>query len=187
VYIVCDDWLAPSLRAKAPAVFEAHGLIRIMGTQGMVAERLTPPARPLPALEIRHATDNEALCHIADINALAYASPLEVARESVVVPAVFQSDCRGYVGFVDATAVSVAAIIRVAGVAYVGYVATLAEHRQRGYAEAVMRQGLSDARRIWGIERTVLHASDAGHPLYRSMGYRDVTRFEFYMPVPPGH
>jgi ribosomal protein S18 acetylase RimI-like enzyme len=186
IYILCDDWLAPGLRAKAPAVLEAHGLKLAMGSQGMVAEHLAPPVRPPPALELRLATDTEALRHIADINAIAYASPLEVARESVAVSAVFQGNCQGYVGFMDGEAVSVAAIIRVDGVAYVGYVATLAEHRQRGYAETVMRHGLADARRNWGTDRTVLHATDAGRPLYLSMGYRDVTRFGFYMPVPSG-
>lgn len=185
MFVVCEDWVAPSLRAKVPAVFEAQGLKLAMGTVGMVAEHLLPPVKPLPEIEVRHATDSEALSHISDINALAYFSPLEVARQSVVVPALFQGDCRGYVGFVEGKAVAVAAVVRVQGIAYVGYVATLADQRKRGYAETVMRHGLADAHRIWGTERTVLHATDAGHPTYLRMGYRDVTRFSFYMPVPP--
>jgi ribosomal protein S18 acetylase RimI-like enzyme len=60
-------------------------------------------------------------------------------------------------------------------------VATLPEHRRRGYAEAVVRHGLAEARREWGLERTVLHATEAGHPLYQRMGYRDVTRVAFYL------
>jgi ribosomal protein S18 acetylase RimI-like enzyme len=180
-YIVCDDWLAPSVREKAPALFMAHGLKRTLNAIGMVAERLQPPTRPLPALEIRQATSDEALRHIADINAMAYDTPLEAARASVVVPAMFQGDCRGYVGYVQGKAVSVAAIVRVDGIAYVAYVATLAEYRRRGYAEAVMRHGLEEAQRHWGLERTVLHATDAGRPVYLRMGYQDVANFGFYM------
>jgi GNAT superfamily N-acetyltransferase len=184
MYVVCEDWLAPSLREKANAVLEAQGLKRALGVMGMVAERLLPPTRPQPSIEVRQASDLEALRHIADINAIAYGSPLEVARESVAVPAMFQGDCRGYVGYVDGKPASVASVVRIDGVAYVAYVATLAEHRQRGYAEAVMRHGLEEARQLWGLERTVLHATDAGHPVYLRMGYRDVARFGFYMPAP---
>jgi ribosomal protein S18 acetylase RimI-like enzyme len=186
IYVACDDWLAPSVREKAPALFEAHGLRRTMNAMGMVAERLLPPTRLLPALEVRQATGAETLRHIADINAIVYGSPLEAARESVVIPAIFQGDCRGYVGFAEGKAISVAAVIRVDGIAYVGFVATLAEYRGRGYAEAVMRHGLEEARQHWGLERTVLHSTDAGHSTYLRMGYRDVTNFGFYMPV-PGH
>jgi GNAT superfamily N-acetyltransferase len=182
LYVACDHWLAPNVREAAPAIFAAHGLKRAMNTMGMVAERLLPPSRPLPFIEVRQATDEEGLRHIADINALAYDSPLEAARESVMVPAMFQGDSRGYVGYVEGKAVSVAAVLRVEGIAYVAYVATLADYRRRGYAEAVMRYGLEEARRDWGLERTVLHASDEGHPVYLRMGYRDVVNFGFYMP-----
>lgn len=181
LYALCDDWLSPDLRTKADTVLGAHGLKRMMTATGMVAEHLAAPTRPAPPLEIRHATDDETVRHIADINAVAYDSPLEVARQSAI-PALFQGDSRGYVGFVDGKAVSVAAVMRVDGIAYVAYVATLEEHRKRGYAEAVMRHGLAEARELWGLERTVLHASDEGHPVYLRMGYRDVTRFGFYMP-----
>ncbi len=187
MYVACEDWLAPGLRAKVPAVLEAHGLKLIMATMGMVAERLAPPTRPPPAIDIRHATDDEAVRHVADVNAIAYASPLEVARQSMVIPGLFAGDNRGYVGYVEGKAVSVAAVMRVNGLAYVGNVATLEAHRRRGYAEAVMRHALEDARRVWGLERTVLHATDAGHPIYLRMGYRNVTRFLFYMPAAPGH
>jgi ribosomal protein S18 acetylase RimI-like enzyme len=127
----------------------------------------------------------EEVRHIADINAMAYASPLELARESLGLPSYFQQgDCRGYVGYVEGKAVTVGTVSRVGGVAYVGSVATLAEYRQRGYGEALMRHSLEEAQRLWGMERTVLHASDAGHPLYLQMGYRDVATFGFYMALP---
>lgn len=186
MYVACDDWLAPGVREKAPALFAAHGLKRALNAMGMVAERLRPPTRPMPSIEIRQATSDEALRHIADINAVAYDTPLEVARASVAIPAVFQGDCRGYVGYVQGKAASVAAVVRVNGIAYVAYVATLAEYRRRGYAEVVMRHGLEEARKDWGLERTVLHATDAGRPVYLRMGYQDVANFGFYMPA-SGH
>jgi len=66
------------------------------------------------------------------------------------------------------------------GLIYVALVATLPEYRRRGYAEAVMRKALGEASRAHGVERTVLHASDMGFPVYRDMGYRTVRKFDLY-------
>jgi ribosomal protein S18 acetylase RimI-like enzyme len=180
MYIACDAWLTPELHAKAPALFAAYGLRRTLVSMGMVAERIPPPTRLLASIDIRQATSDETLRHIADINALAYSAPLEAARASVM-PAMFQGDCRGYVGYVQGKAVSVAALLRVDGVAYVAYVATRAEYRRLGYSEAVMRHALEEARQHWGLERTVLHATEEGRFLYLRMGYEDVATFGYYM------
>jgi ribosomal protein S18 acetylase RimI-like enzyme len=63
-------------------------------------------------------------------------------------------------------------------------VATLPAHRGLGCAEAVMRHALAEAHRTWGVERTVLHATPEGLPVYRLMGYRPVTRFRVYLAAP---
>ncbi len=186
MFFLGEDWLAPALRARAPAVLEAQGMKRALGATGMVAEQLAPPVQPPPRIEIRAVQDVEGARHIADINAMAYDTPLELARGSTAL-AMFQGEGRGYVGFVEGRPVSVAGVFRIDGVAYVGWVATLAEHRKRGHAEAVMRHGLDEARQLWGLERTALHATDAGRPTYLRMGYRDVARFGFYMPAAPAH
>jgi ribosomal protein S18 acetylase RimI-like enzyme len=69
----------------------------------------------------------------------------------------------------------------------VAMVATLPEYRNRGCAEAVMRYSLAQAREATGLERTVLHASAAGLPLYEEMGYRSVASFlGFALAGPPG-
>ena len=70
---------------------------------------------------------------------------------------------------------------------YVMMVASDAAHRNRGYAEAVMRRSLERAQAATGIRRTVLHASPAGRPLYASMGYRVTGEFMMYMAGGAGH
>jgi ribosomal protein S18 acetylase RimI-like enzyme len=185
MYIACDAWLTPAVQEKAPALFAAYGLKRTLNSMGMVAARIPPSTRLQASIDVRQATSDEALRHIADINALAYNTPLEVARASIV-PAMFQGDCRGYVGYVQGKAVSVAAIIRVDGIAYVLYVATLAEYRRLGYSEAVVRHGLEEARQHWGLERTALHATEEGWFVYQRMGYENVATFGYYMPA-SGH
>jgi len=183
---LCEDQVPPRLRERAEALFSVHGLKLSMVATGMVAERLAPALRPQPALRILHATDSAGRCHLADINARCYDMPLEVGREAFDVAALFSGDSKGYVGFRQGEAATTAAVTRVEDVAYISMVATLPSHRQLGCAEALMRHGLDEARRAWGIERTVLHATPAGLPVYRRMGYRPVTRFLFYMAAPQG-
>jgi ribosomal protein S18 acetylase RimI-like enzyme len=183
---LCEDLVPLRLRERAGELLSPHGLRPSLVATGMVAERLAPPSRPLPSLDIHLATDARGRRHLSDINARCYEVPLPVGRDAFDVPALFEGDARGYVGFRQGKPATSAAAIRVDGVAYISMVATLPSHRQLGCAEAVMRHALAEAHREWGVERTVLHATPAGLPVYRRMGYRPVTRFHFYMAEPPG-
>ncbi len=181
MFFLSPDWVAPAARARIPEVMGAHGLKLAVDSVGMVAERVAPPVRPPHPIEVRLIQGEEGLRHIAEINAVSYDTPLEIGREAIAHSSIFQGDCRGYVGYAEGKAVAVAAIVQVERIAYVAMVATLPEQRRRGYAEAVMRHGLEEARGLWGLERTVLHATPDGYPIYKRMGYRDVTHFGFYM------
>lgn len=184
IFALCKDWVPARLRERARTLFAPHGLKLSMVATGMVAERLAPPMRPLPSLELRQARDAKERCDIADINALCYDVPIPVGREAFDVPALFSGDGRGFVGYRQGEAATSTAVIRVEDVAYIAMVATLPAHRQLGCAEAVMRHALAEAEQTWGIERTVLHATPVGLPVYRRMGYRPVTHFLFYMAAP---
>jgi ribosomal protein S18 acetylase RimI-like enzyme len=181
--VVCEDWLAPSLRAKAGALLARYGLKSALDTIGMVAESLVPPTQPLPALEVRQAVDTLGRYHIADINARSYEVPLEMALEALDVPAHFTGEARGYVGFLNGKGACSTVVTPVEGVAYISLVATQPEQRRQGCAEALIRHALAEAERAWGLRRTVLHATPAGYPVYLRMGYRHVTRFHLYMSV----
>jgi ribosomal protein S18 acetylase RimI-like enzyme len=181
---LCEDWVPRQLRERAGELFAPHGLKLAMVATGMVAERLSPPLRSLPRMDIHPATEPETRCHLADLNARCYDMPLAMGREAFDVPALFAGDGQGYVGMRQGEAATSEAVIRVDDVAYISMVATLPSHRQLGCAEAVMRHALAEAHGAWGMERTVLHATPAGLPVYRRMGYRPVTRFHFYMAVP---
>jgi predicted GNAT family acetyltransferase len=58
--------------------------------------------------------------------------------------------------------------------AFDGLVATTPTARRKGYGDATVRQALSVGVRATGLTRTVLHASDAGFPVYQRIGYRKV-------------
>ena len=59
-------------------------------------------------------------------------------------------------------------------------VATLPDRGGRGYAEALIRHALAQARQRHGVERTILQACTEALPLYLRLGYRMVTHFSAY-------
>jgi predicted acetyltransferase len=67
------------------------------------------------------------------------------------------------------------------GVRYVAMVATDPAHRRRGYADAAMRRALEIAADRHGDVLTVLHATDAGRPVYERMGYAPISTHTLLM------
>jgi len=178
-YWVCDDFMQSSLRRRSRQTFEKHGLRHSVALPGMVAERVLPPAGPLPVLDIRRVyrgPERDAFC---DIGSLCFHVPLAWFREVFDNDAVWERFA-GYVGYVDDEPVSTAAVVMGGGAIGVYNVATIPTQQRRGYGEAVMRYALADARREHGIERTILQSTPAGFKLYERMGYRTVARVSVY-------
>jgi predicted N-acetyltransferase YhbS len=77
--------------------------------------------------------------------------------------------------------VSSATVLMVDGHRYVALVATEPGQQRRGFADATMRRALEDAARAHGEIPTVLHASDAGRPVYERMGYTTISTHTLMM------
>jgi predicted acetyltransferase len=74
-------------------------------------------------------------------------------------------------------ATSVSGAVPIDNALYVAWVATAREYRRRGLAELVMRHSLDAAERSTGLQRTILHATEEGRPVYQRMGYRPICIF----------
>ncbi len=178
-YWVCEDWLDARARRRSGQVFERHGLRHSVDLPGMVAERIAPPVRPLPRLEIRRVGDaatREAFCAIGSV---CFHVPLMWFQEVFDCGLVWERFA-AYVGYVDQEPVSTAAVVMGGGAMGVYNVATIPGRQRCGYAEAVMRHALEEARRAHGIERSILQSTPAGYRLYERMGYRPVTSVAVY-------
>ncbi|HEX8109040.1 MAG TPA: GNAT family N-acetyltransferase [Kofleriaceae bacterium] len=183
MFTLCEDWLPADAAAEAPAILAAAGLAPMTAATGMVADELAPPRRAAPpALDLRSADGTAAYRELSDLNMIAYSMPVEWGHEAFAREGLFRGgDIWPDIGYLDGTAVSTSTTALVDGRLYVMMVATAADHRNRGYAEAVMRRSLARAEAATGIRRTVLHASPAGAPLYAAMGYRSTGRFTMYI------
>ncbi len=85
-------------------------------------------------------------------------------------------------GYENGRAVSTASAIVTEEYLYLALVATRPDARNKGYAEAVVRHALQTAHEATGLKRTILHATGAGFPVYKRVGYHPTARLMTYKP-----
>jgi ribosomal protein S18 acetylase RimI-like enzyme len=90
-----------------------------------------------------------------------------------------------FVAYFDGTPVAAAMAMVSYGVAFIGWVGTRPAFRGQGFGEAVTRAA-TNAGFDLGARMASLQASPLGEPLYRRMGYFEITRYREYMPPFPG-
>ncbi len=86
---------------------------------------------------------------------------------------------RNWVASIDGVAVAAAALFVGAGVAGIYNVCTVPEARGRGIAGAVTAAALDEGA-ARGCRLAVLGSSEMGYPVYRRLGFRDVSRLRSY-------
>ena len=190
---VCEDWLGPRPRQRVRKIFEKHGLRRTAELPGLVAEKISPPTRRLPEIEVRRVRDSRTGDDFRGIGSVCFHVPLVWFNEVFDHDSVWERFA-AYVGYVDGVPVATAATVasgdlvkagqgpapHSSGVIGVYNVATVPDKRRRGYGEAVMRHALAEAEREWPSRPVVLQSTEAGLRLYERMGFRTVARFSVY-------
>ena len=164
----------------APSAFRRQELHPAFRHPGMACEALAPPRRPLPGMEFRRVEDRSGRVEFARLNSHAFRIPFEWCLELYDLEALWTEDFVGHVGYVDGQAVCVAATLVAAEAVGVYSVATLPGHERKGFGEAITRHAVASAQRESGLTRSVLQATKPGVPLYRRMGYEQVTHFVVY-------
>ena len=175
----CDEWLP----GGATEYLSTVGLVPAMALSGMAAEDLTRRAST-GSHDIRPLSGTEGALLVGELNCLAYGMPLEWAQQTQWA-SFFGSDVFSYALYDDDQPASTATVFVTGNCLNVVCVATAPAFQRKGYAEAVMRYGLNEAIRATGLRHSVLHASEAGRPLYERMGYRTVTKFTAWTSAHP--
>jgi ribosomal protein S18 acetylase RimI-like enzyme len=178
-YWVCEDWIEQPARKRSRRWLEHYGLRLSTELPGMIADRILPPARPLPPVDVRRVGGTAAWDAFCEIGSVCFHVPMTWFREVFDNARVWDRFI-SYVGYVDEEPVSTTSIVSGAGVIGVYNVATLPGSRRRGFGEAVMRYALDDVRRQRGAERVILQSTPAGLSLYERMGFRTVARVAVY-------
>ncbi len=180
-YWICEDMLAPGARRAEQHVFFGHGMRCAAEPPGMLAERVAPPLRQLAHMEFRQVDDAVTRFHFADVVSTVFSLPFPVAERVYGGETTWQSDMRGYIGYVAGRPVSVVTSVIGGDAIGIYSLATRPEQQGYGYAETLMRFAIAEATLATGLERTVLQTTRSGMRLYKRMGYRPVTKFKVYI------
>ena len=178
---VCHELLSPLAQSKLDVILSRERYAPAMPLTGMRGDLLPIAAHPHHGLHIERA-ENDGIV-VTDLNCIAYGIPQESGRASLLRRSFWQS-AFSYVAFEKKRAVATATTMVHRECLYLALVATVPEAQRRGYAEAVVRHSLQRAHEATGIRRTILHATDAGYPLYKRLGYQAAAHFTCYMAKP---
>jgi hypothetical protein len=175
--VVTHERLQPGV--DLAAALDACGLTAIMPMTGMRAQKVAA-APPIQGLQLTVPQDDKGCAAILDVNALAYGMDLEAGKEAIGSRTFWRNQFP-VLGVVDGKPVSSAAVLMVDGLRYVALVATDPAQQRRGFADASMRQALTNAAKVHGEIETILHATDAGRPVYERMGYSSISTHTLLM------
>lgn len=153
---------------------------RVKHEQGMIAEVQIERADIPAGLTFRRVEDSGTRREIVEVNFLAYGDTAPPHLHGLDDPRIWNEQSVAIVGYLGGEPVTSSAVFLLEDCFYVGWVATVEKHKRRGFADAVMRESLAAATEIHGWKRSVLHASAAGAPVYRRMGYRAVAAYALY-------
>jgi ribosomal protein S18 acetylase RimI-like enzyme len=173
-YWICHGWLENRMQKRLGHVLRKRNLYQAVELPGMLADRVLPPVRPLPELEVRRVSPGPVKDAFCAIGSLCFNVPLNWFGEVFEGDGIW-TDFSAWVGYADGEPIATAATVIGGGAVGVYNVATMPNHRRAGYGEAVMRHALEQARLEHGLTRTILQSTPQGLGLYQRMGYRSVT------------
>jgi ribosomal protein S18 acetylase RimI-like enzyme len=161
-------------------VAAAAGLTAFGNAPGMVLERRLPDASPPPGVTLHRVETPDDAVAFADVQGRAYATygmppdvtPLALGHVDVLrAPHIVTWLARQ-----GGAPVAGAMVILSHGIAGIYWVGTVPEARGRGLAELVTRAAGNTGFDL-GAPLVVLQASEMGEPVYRRMGYVEITRY----------
>lgn len=173
----CPELLDDGSCPRLSQLLERWGLQCVAEHQCMMSDRVTPAARPLPALNVREVQDPQSRLDFIHVCVRTFGLPAAIARQIYGSERFWRGALRGWVGYAGGWPVTTAATEAAEGSIGVYSVATLPEFRRRGYGEAITRHSIREATTACGLECSTLQSTPAGLTLYRGMGYKPCGRF----------
>jgi ribosomal protein S18 acetylase RimI-like enzyme len=163
---------------------EAMGLLRVADNPGMAIDKPLADASAPAGFELRRVGDVETAMDFGRVAADAYATSglrKESAARLFAMPGrLIAPHLVAVVGYADDSPCSCALALLSHGIAGIYWVGTIPQARGSGFAAQCTRSVGNEAL-ARGARFVVLQASEQGEPVYRRMGYREFTRYPWYI------
>jgi GNAT superfamily N-acetyltransferase len=164
----------------AAALLDDCELAPLMPLTGMLTEGVTPSPKAPSGVELSVPRDDVGCSAILDINAAAYGMDFGAAKDLIGTSS-FWANHFPVIGAVGGTPVVTASVLMTDSCRYVALVATDPAWQRRGLADAAMRRALELSALVHGERPTLLHATEAGRPVYERMGYWTISHHTIFM------
>jgi ribosomal protein S18 acetylase RimI-like enzyme len=170
------------------AACEAAGLVKMGDSPGMVLERRLAEAVPPAGVTLGRVETSDDARAFGRVNGAAYATygmPEGCAETALGrLDVVRAPHIAAVLARVAGEPAAAAMVILSHGIGGVYWVGTMPDARGKGLAELCTR-AVGNLAFDLGARLVVLQASVMGEPVYRRMGYREVTRYPYYLQLPP--
>jgi ribosomal protein S18 acetylase RimI-like enzyme len=181
-------WTRAHLDASLQAAAAEAGLSRVSDSPGMALSAPTPEQPLAPGARLGFVEDAAGARDFAGVAARSYATlgmPAEVSARLFAAPErMLRPHLITSLAHCDGEPVAAAIAILSHGIAGIYWVGTVESHRRRGLGEACTRAA-GNAAFARGAAAVVLQASRQGEPIYRRMGYREITRYVWFVDMKP--
>jgi GNAT superfamily N-acetyltransferase len=177
LFLVCLDRLSGTAEASFSSVMAQEKLVPTIPMTGMAGDIL--PLAGTPHLDLRFVriSNRNTIRIFAEINCAAYGLPAGTALSLVNEHTLWNRHAYGFLAYVGDEPVATATAIVNEGCIFLFLVATMPGAQRKGYGDAVVRHALNMAYEATGIKRSVLHATEAGYPVYLRLGYHPTGKF----------
>ena len=177
LFVVCLNNVNGAAKEALPTILDQAKLVQAFPMTGMAGDILPMEAPGHPAIRFERILDDATIEDFAQLNCVSYDVPVETSRSLAKEHTLWHEHAYGFVAYQGDKPVSTATTIINEGCLFLFLVATTPQARRKGYGEAVVRHALQTAYEATRISRTVLHATEAGYPLYLHLGYHPTAKF----------
>jgi GNAT superfamily N-acetyltransferase len=176
LFVVFPDCLSGSAKGNLTEILAEAKLVATIPATGMAGNIFPLKAPGHARLRFVRIKDDATIRTFAELNCAAYNLPMETAVSVSKEHSLWKDHSHGYLAYEGDKAVATATAIVNEDCLFLFLVATLPEAQRKGYGEAVVRYALQKAHEITGLQRTVLHATETGYPIYSRLGYHPTAK-----------
>jgi GNAT superfamily N-acetyltransferase len=141
------------------------------GTSPLMVLRAGTPVRPSRPIKVTRALGPELVRIAGDLVAAAFDVQRDAVARCIDVGLTATAGVETYIAWGDDGPMSAVSMTPTGNTAGISLMATLPEHQRKGMGRALLTQVIADYRSR-GVERFHLGATEAGRPLYASLGFK---------------
>ena len=177
LFLICLDRLSGAAEHTFGSILAEEKLVPAIPMTGMAGDVLPLAGTPHSDLRFVRISDDNTIQIFGEINCAAYGIPAETALSLVHERTLWREHAHGFLAYAGDKPVATATAIINENCIFLFLVATMPEAQRKGYGNAVVRHALNAAYEATGIKRSVLHATEAGYPVYLRLGYHPTGKF----------